>query len=68
MRISDIFAMGGSGGGYDDGGYNDYCSNGECGAGSEALDDPRLRRRGLAEIIGSRADGGSGLSALFIEH
>ena len=60
MRISDIFTMGGG-----DGGYEDSC---DCESGEYALNDPRLRQTGLKAIIGSRANGGSGLSAIFIEH
>jgi hypothetical protein len=66
MRIADIFTMG-------DGSLRrpDTCDNDcyygyiEPGEGSESLTDPRLRRSGLAAIIGSRADGGSGLAGLF---
>lgn len=73
MRISEIFAMGGDDGrrdescnsgcysGYSDGGSSDGGSS----AGRESLDDPRLRRTGLAAIIGSSSDGGSGLLGIF---
>jgi hypothetical protein len=47
-------------------GYTGYY--GDDGAGQAAIEDPRLKRRGLAEIIGTHRFGGSGLSALFIEH
>jgi hypothetical protein len=65
MRISQIFAMGGDGR-YDDS-YYDYYYYGGChsryatDAGRDSLDDPRSRRTGLAAIIGSSSDGGSGL-------
>ena len=62
MGISEGFAMGGTGGG-DNYGNSDY--HAVYGEGSEDLDDPRLRRHGLREIIGTRRYGGSGLSALF---
>jgi hypothetical protein len=64
MRISQIFAMGGDGR-YDDS-YDDYYYGGchspyTTDAGRDSLDDPRSRRTGLAAIIGSSSDGGSGL-------
>jgi len=66
MRIADIFTMG-------DGNLRrpDTCDNDcyygyiEPGEGSESLTDRRLQRSGLAAIIGSRANGGSGLAGLF---
>ena len=67
MRISEIFTMGGGRGRHDDSCYA-YCDSDECNAGNEAIDDPRLKRHGLAAFIGSRADGGSGLAALFEDH
>lgn len=68
MRVSEVFAMGGTGG-RDNYGNSDYDGYyGDDGTGQAALDDPRLRRRGLAEIIGTRRFGGSGLSALFSGH
>ncbi len=68
MRISQIFAMGGDGR-YDDS-YYDYYYGGchsryATDAGRDSLDDPRLRRTGLAAIIGSSSDGGSGLLGIF---
>ncbi len=68
MRISEIFAMGGDDGRRDEscnsGCYSGY-SDGGSSAGRESLDDPRLRRTGLAAIIGSSSDGGSGLLGIF---
>jgi hypothetical protein len=61
MRISEVFAMGGGGGR-----RHDSCRDGgDCDRGCDVFDDPRLRRRGLAEIIGSTSDGGSGLLGIF---
>ncbi len=60
MMISEVFAMGGGRGRRDD-----SCRDGDCDRGCDALNDPRLRRRGLAEIIGSTSDGGSGLLGIF---
>lgn len=71
MRISEVFAMGGTGGrdNYPASDYDGYTGYyGDDGAGEAALDDPRLKRRGLREIIGTRRYGGSGLSALFTRH
>ena len=79
MRISDVFTMGAGygSGGYGNSGYgngSEYFSDNPCYQGSGCIrdvdhyHDARLHRRGLAEIIGSRKDGGSGLSALFINH
>lgn len=74
MRISDVFTMGA---GYGSGGYgngSEYFSENPCYQGSGCVrdkdfyHDPRLHQRGLAAIIGSRKNGGSGLSALFINH
>ncbi|MGH3549366.1 MAG: hypothetical protein ACRDQU_14905 [Pseudonocardiaceae bacterium] len=65
MRISEVFAMGGTGG-YDNCGNGDYDGfYGDDTTGEGALDDPRSRRHGLREITGTRRYGGSGLSALF---
>jgi hypothetical protein len=73
MRISDVFTMGaGYGSGYGKG--NEYFSENPCYQGSGCVrdkdfyHDPRLHQHGLRAIIGSRKDGGSGLSALFINH
>jgi hypothetical protein len=75
MRISDVFAMGaGNGFGNGSGSGDEYFSENPCYQGSGCVrdkdfySDPRLHERGLRAIIGSRRNGGSGLSALFINH
>jgi hypothetical protein len=74
MRISDVFTMGA---GYENGGRgngDEYFSENPCYQGSGCVrdkdfyTDSRLQQRGLRAIIGSRRNGGSGLSALFINH
>ena len=62
MRISDVFAMGGGGHGYDDHGFNNgYDSENPCYRGRgcvrdyDTVDkycDHRSRRHGLAHILG----------------
>ena len=62
MRISDVFAMGGGGHGYDGHGFNNgYDSENPCYRGGgcvrdyDTVDkycDPRSRRHGLAHILG----------------